>query len=637
MATKSMGGPLIVTTEIETRKMKLPALQRAIGDVSMEMGEEDRTLEFPFSSELAVERWFGDEVLSHRDGAADLTRLNDSAPLLWNHDPDQMIGVVEGARIGTDKRGYAKVRFGTSAKAEEILSDVRAGIIRNVSFGYRINEMTEEKRDGSTVYTATRWTPLEVSLVSIPADQTVGLGRSEAEEARELDVVVRGEPVTAKEIVMEATAPAQPVDTSAVRAEAVTAERERISAIRALGEKYSKSDLSDSLINSGRSIDEARAAFLDALEVRAAPVAESGTVDLSEKEQRDYSLVRAINAAITGDWSKAGLEREASMELGRQSGRETTGFFMPTNLSMRAAYNVGTAAQGGDLVATNLLASSFIDVLRNNALVMNLGPTVLTGLTGNVAIPRQTSQTATYWVAEAEDITEAEATFDQVTLTPKQIGARSQYSRLALQQTTPDIEAVVRNDLARVMALGIDLAAIAGTGSSGQPTGILNTSGIGSVAMGTNGAALSSLDPLVNLEKLVDVANALNGSLNYVTNAKVVAALKLLKDSSGRPLWSSNDHDTTLGTAGRANGYPVARSNQVPSNLSKGTGSNLSALIFGNFNDLIIGMWGGLEILPNPYGAGYNKGSVDIRAMQTCDVAVRHAASFAAIKDIVAA
>lgn len=626
-----------MTDVTATRKMKLPALQRAVGDVSMELGADERTLEFPFSSETAVERWFGDEILSHRAGAADLSRLNDSAPLLWNHDPDQLIGVVESAAVGTDKRGYARVRFGTSAKAEEILSDVRAGIIRNVSFGYRINEMTEEKRDGSSVFTATRWQPLEISLVSIPADASIGLGRSETEEAREIDVVVRGEPSPAKEIAMEVTAPAQPVDTSAVRAEAVSAERTRISSIRALGEKFGKSDLADSLINSDKTLEAARAAFLEVLDVPSAPVAQSGVVDMSEKEQRDYSLVRAINAAMSGDWSKAGLEREASIELARQAGKETTGFFMPTNLSMRAAYNVGTAGEGGNLVATNLMASSFIEVLRNNALVMNLGPTVMTGLVGNVAIPRQTSQTSTYWVAEGDDVTESEATFDQVTLSPKQIGARSQYSRLALQQTTPDIEAVVRNDLARVMALGIDLAAIAGTGASGQPTGILNTAGIGSVAMGTNGAALSSLDPLVNLEKLVDVANALNGSLNYMTNAKVIAALKLLKDSSNRPLWSANDHNTTTGTAGSANGYPVARSNQVPSNLSKGTGSNLSALIYGDFSSLIVAMWGGLEILPNPYGAGYNKGAVDIRAMQTCDIAVRHAASFAAIKDIVAA
>jgi HK97 family phage major capsid protein len=295
-------------------------------------------------------------------------------------------------------------------------------------------------------------------------------------------------------------------------------------------------------------------------------------------------------------------------------------------------------------VQTTLLANQFIDVLRNNALIMQLGPTMLTGLVGNVSLPRATAATQTYWVAEASSISEAEATFDTVTLSPKQIGARSQYSRLALQQTTPDIEAVVRTDLARVMALGIDAAAIYGTGSSGQPTGILNTSGIGSVAMGNNGAAFtdsasgstSGLDQLISLESKLDTANALNGSLSYLTNAKVVAALKKLKTAYGEYLWTAADGVTTNGTPGSINGYPVMRSNQVPSNLAKGTGTNLSALIFGDFSSLLIGMWGALEILPNPYGAGYNAGSVDIRAMQTCDIAVKHAQSFAAITDIIA-
>ena len=632
--------------QTETRKMKLSSLTRS-EQSSMDYASEERTLEFAFSSETPVERWFGDEVLSHDSGAADLSRLNDAAPLLWNHNRDDMIGVVEKAWMGGDKRGYAKVRFGTSAKAEEILADVRAGIIRNVSFGYRIGEMTETKRDGNSTFTATRWEPLEISLVSIPADNSVGLGRSETEEACE--VVVHG--IAPKEEVrtMTDTAPAQPVDVSAVRAEAASAERARIETISGYGERFKNADLARQLVEGGRSIEEARAAFLESLGAKQTPVADarSGEVDLSAKDQKDYSLVRAINAVITGDWSKAGLEREASQELSRQMGRETEGFFMPTNLEMRTAYNVGTAGQGGNLVATNLLASSFIEVLRNRALIMQLGPTVLSGLVGNVAIPRQISQTQTYWVSEGTDVTEAEATFDQVTLSPKQIGARSQYSRLALQQTTPDIEAVVRNDLARVMALGIDAAAISGTGLNGQPKGILNQSSIGSVAMGTNGGSFAAssttagtgLDQLMDLEAKLDIANALNGSLSYLTNAKVINDLKKLKDQNGRNVWTQDRDQTTAGTAGSVNGYGVARSNQVPFNLTKGTHTtaDLSALIFGDFSQLIVGMWGGLEILPNPYGAGYNKGAVDIRAMQTCDIAVRHAQSFAAIKDIVAA
>lgn len=611
----------------------------------MDLAVEDRTLEFAFSSETPVERWFGDEVLSHDAGSADLSRLNDAAPLLWNHNRDDMIGVVEKAWMGADKRGYAKVRFGTSAKADEILSDVRAGIIRNVSFGYRINEMSEAKRDGKQVFTATRWEPLEISLVSIPADNSVGLGRSEAEDTRE--VVIRG--IALKEEVqkMENTAPAQPVDVSAVRAEAASAERARIDTINKLGARFDNADLARQLVEGGRSIEDARAAFLEAIGAKQVPVADakSGDVDLSEREQREYSVVRAINAAITGKWDKAGLELEASRELAKQLGRETEGFFMPTNLSMRAAYNVGTATQGGNLVATNLMASSFIEVLRNKALMLSLGATTMTGLVGNVAIPRQTSQTQTYWVAEGTDLTEAEATFDQVTLSPRQIGALSQYSRLALQQTTPDIEAVVRNDLARVMALGIDAAIINGSGANGQPKGILNQSGIGSVAMGTNGGGFvngsastspSGLDQLIQLESQLDIANALDGDLVYVTNAKVVAKLKQLKDQYGGYLWTNDRDSTVQGTQGMINGYGVARTNQMPSNLSKGTGSNLSAMLFMRPSEVIVGMWGGLEVLPNPFGAGYKSGAVDIRAMQTCDVNIRHPQSFAAITDIIA-
>lgn len=591
----------------------------------------ERVYTFPFSSEQPVQRAFGDEVLSHDSGAVNLSRMNDGAPLLFNHDPNKVIGVVERSWV-EGQRGYATVRFSRNSFAQEVMGDVQDGILRGVSVGYSIDAMNER----GDQFVATKWTPYEISVVSLPADPTVGIGRSlDAQPAA--SAAPQNEPLP----TMETATP----DLSVVRAEAAEAERSRIAGINALTEKHGMGDLGRQLIEGGRSLDEARAAVLDRLNVQQQPIDNgTGTVELNQKEQREYSVVRAINAAITGNWKDAGLEREVSAEIERQTGRATSGFFMPHNLEVRAPYAVGAAGTGGNLVATNLLASSFIDVLRNNALIMQMGPTVLSGLVGNVAIPRATAATQTYWVTEATAITESEATFDQVTLSAKQIGARSQYSRLALQQTTPDIEQIVRNDLARVMALGIDKAAISGTGSSGQPTGILNTSGIGSVAMGTNGAAFtdsasgstSGLDQLIALEGKLDVANALNGNLYYLTNAKVVQALKKLKTAYGEYLWTAMDGVTTTGTPGGVNGYQVMRSNQVPSNLSKGTGTNLSALLFGDFSQLIIGMWGALEILPNPYGSGYNAGSVDIRAMQTCDIAVRHAESFAAITDIIA-
>lgn len=614
------------------RKIKLTTQNRLIPTQDVSVDLESRTIEFPFSSEQPVDRWFGEEILSHEPQAPDFARLNDAAPLLFNHDMDQVIGVVEKAWMGEDRRGYAKVRFSQNQRAQEVLADIKDGILRNVSFGYRIDSL-EQPDAKAERYIATKWSPLEVSIVSVPADQTVGIGRSADAIEHEVQIEIKSSgPVPA----LKGEKNMSEIDVKVVQSEAVRAERERIATIQALGEKFAQADLARQLIEGGKSIDEARGAFLEKLGVQKPVAQKSAEVDMTETEKKNYSLVRAINASISGKWDKAGFEREVSMEIAKRTGRETAGFFMPMNIQMdgeRAAYAVGAAATGGNLVATNLLASSFIDILRNKAMVVQMGAKMISGLVGNVDIPKQATAATAYWVTEATALTESEMTFGKVSMSPKQIGARSQMSRLMLQQSTPDIEALVRNDLAQILALGIDLAAIAGTGASGQPTGILNTAGIGSVALGTNGAALT-FDAMIDLETAVATANADAGSLGYMTNAKQIGVLKKIKASgSGEYIWSGTDSGMYAAAPGSVNGYAVGRSNQVPGNLTKGTGTNLSAVIFGNWNDLVIGEWGVLEILPNPYGSGYNSGSVDIRAMQTVDIAVRQAASFAAIVD----
>lgn len=626
-------------------RFKLPQMTRSIDAADEMLINEDRTLQLSFSSEYPVERWFGNEILSHERNAADMSRLNDGAPVLFNHNMDDIIGVVERAGIDSkSKRGVATVRFADTARAREIAGMVNDKIIRNVSFGYRINEMQEEGKD---TYRATSWTPYEISLVTVPADPSIGVGRAEPVEER--DVIVRRDhqPAAAaansQEVNMtqEITAAAAAVDIKVVQSEAAAAERARIATISALGEKFGNADLSRSLIDGGRSIDEARAAFLDKIaDAKRTPVTE-GAADLpmSEKEKREYSVVRAIRAAVTGKWDDAGFERECSLAIAKRTGKDTAGFFMPLNIrnASASAYAVGTAGAGttgGTLVATNLLASEFIEVLRNKARVVQLGARMMTGLVGNVDIPRQTSATATYWVSEGADVTEAEAAFDKISLSPKTIGARSQITRNMMMQSTPDIEMIVRNDLATVLALGIDLAAISGSGLNGQPTGILNTSGIGSVVGGATGAAIT-IDHLISLETSVTANNAPEDNLAYLTNAKVIGALKALKSTTGQYLWSTSPLGQRSGTPGEINGYPVARSNQIASNGTKSTGTNLSTVLFGNWSELLIGEWGVLEILPNPYGAGYNSGSVDIRALQSVDMGVRHAKSFAAMTDAI--
>lgn len=624
-------------TEVDGQtRFKLPKMVRAAEPVDDMLVADDRTLDLSFSSEYPVERWFGNEVLSHDKGAADLSRLNDGAPLLFNHNMDEIIGVVERAGIDNKaKRGTATVRFADTARAREVMGMVNDKIIRNVSFGYRINEMQDEGKDS---YRATSWTPYEISLVTVPADPSIGVGRSEA--AEECDVVLRrahqpgaAAPSQNEVIMTQATQAADnAVDIKVVQSEAVQAERARIATITALGERFNNKDLARSLVDGGKSIDEARAAFLDKIGTKAAPVAEGAAdLPLTEKEKRDYSVVRAIRATVTGNWKDAGFERECSEAIAKRTGKETAGFFMPLNI--RAQYNTGATSTGGAVVATNLLASEFIEVLRNKARVVQLGARMLTGLVGNVDIPRQITATATYWVTEGSDVTEAEATFDKISLSPKTVGARSSMTRNMMMQSTPDIEMVVRNDLAAQLALAIDLAAISGSGQSGQPTGILNTANIGSVVGGTNGAAIT-IDHLISLETAVTSANAPEDNLAYLTNAKVVGALKSLKSTTGQYLWTQSAMGQRSGTPGEINGYTVARSNQVSSTGTKGTASGVcSTVLFGNWSELIIGEWGVLEVLPNPYGAGYNSGSVDIRALQSVDLGVRHAKSFAAMTD----
>lgn len=359
-------------------------------------------------------------------------------------------------------------------------------------------------------------------------------------------------------------------------------------------------------------------------------------IGMTDNEVRRYSLVRAINAMATGNWRDAQFELEASQAVARRVGFDPQGLFVPYDwvAAERRDLVKGTAPAGGYTVATDLLAQDFITMLRNRVVLMNAGARVLSGLVGDIAIPRQTGGATAYWVAESGAPTESQQAFDQVPMTPKTLGAFTDISRKLLKQSSLDIEAFVRSDLATVIGLEIDRAGLHGSGASNQPTGIASTTGIGIVYAG--GAASSSTNPngaapvwadMVNLETEVAIDNADIGTLSYVTNARVRGKLKSTPKVSGADsvmVWESNS--TPI------NGYPAWVTNQVSSALSKGTSSNLSAIFFGNWNDLLIGMWGVLDLMVDPYTGG-TSGTVRVIALQDIDIAVRHPQSFAAVLD----
>ncbi len=362
-----------------------------------------------------------------------------------------------------------------------------------------------------------------------------------------------------------------------------------------------------------------------------------GQIGMSRDELRRYSIVRAINAAASQDWRNAQLEREASEATAKRMGRSAQGFWVPQDVLAAEQRDMvaGTPSAGGYLVSTDLLAQSFIELLRNRMMVRAAGATVLAGLVGDVAIPKQTGGATAYWVGESTAPTEGAQTLGQVALSPKTVGAWTDISRKLLKQSSVDVEAFVRNDLTSVLGLAIDSSALHGPGTGNAPTGIAATSGIGDVAGGTDGLA-PTWAHMVALETAVAVDNADLGRLAYMSNAKVRGKLKSTPRTATYGdimIWEPTSGNTPV------NGYPFHVTNQVSSTLTKGSGTGVgvcSAIFFGNWADLIIGMWGGLDILVDPYTGG-TAGTVRVIALQDVDVAVRHAESFAAMLDALTA
>jgi HK97 family phage major capsid protein len=504
----------------------------------------------------------------------------------------------------------------------------------------RLEEEGEEGKDST--YRVVDWEPLEVSIVSIPADDSVGIGRN-AEGVEHETVVSEPEapaPVQQQEKrtqTMDKNENGQPtpVDAEAVVREYRAKEMTRINDLEKLGNQYAQFDgvaLARKCISEGSTVADFQARVLE--NANKQKPAESMAVGLSDNEVKKFSFLRVINALANPSDRKAqeaaAFEFEASRAASEKYGRTARGVMLPYEVMTRADLTTSTGGteKAGYLVPTD--HQSFIDALRNRMVTQALGAQFLTGLSGTVAIPRLKTATLSYWVAENVAPTEGAPVFDQVTLSPKTIGAYVDFSRRLMLQASPDVEGVVRGDLSRGLAVGIDAAAIAAGGTS-KPTGVLGTSGIGSVTLGTNGAA-PDWAMVVKLIKEVEVDNAANGSLAFLTNPKVVAALRQTTRQA-----TGVEGNFIMGEANSLLGYPVMVSNQCPSTLSKGTANGtLSAMIFGNWSELMIGMWGGVDLTVDPY-TGSSAGTVRVVALADVDVAVRHAESFAECNEIIAA
>jgi HK97 family phage major capsid protein len=599
--------------EDEERKViDMPMKYRTI-DLSKHsyLDEEKRVVRVGVSSEEPVERSFGMEVLGHSAGDINMEFIaSGRAPLLLDHDMTKQIGVIEEFKLDeTAKRTTAVVRFGKSALAREVFEDVADGIRMNISVGYRIDKLERYENNGETYYKA-QWTPMEVSSVSVPADQSrlVGVGRSKNKQHKNIEVKL-----------ME-NEKKQDINLDEVRTQTIDeakAEFKRNSKeIIDLAARHNKRDLADKAISDGISVEEFRGVLLENISNNT-PLETPSDIGMTKKEVRQFSLVKAIRAMANPSDRKAqeeaAFEFECSAEAARQYGKDAQGIMLPAEVLRTWKQRDINSSDDSTLIAEDYRGGDFIDVLRNSSSVMQAGATMLRGLQGNVVIPKKTAASSGAWIAtEGSAAAESEFTSGSVTMSPKVVGAFTDATRLLLQQSSLDVENLIRNDLTQSIATAIDLGALAGSGSSGQPTGISNTSGINTT---TFAAANPTWAEIVAMESAVANDNALNGSLGYICRPADFGTLKTTEKATNTAQFVVSPDNTM-------NGYNVIRSNQVTS----------GDFYFGNFADLLIGMYGGLDITVDPYALS-TSGGVRIVALQTVDVAVRHAVSFCKSSD----
>lgn len=614
-----------------------------------------RTVELSFSSEVEYERWFGIEILGHEPGECDLTRLNNKAPILWMHNWEDQRGVVEPgtARIDNDGKGRLTARYSKSEDGDQLFQDIVDGIVTKVSVGYMINGIKlVEEREGVDVYRVVSWLPYEVSNVSVPADDTVGVGRSaekpqveqrgapaengtveqnlsDTKEAKTImnektlrdsagnlvraKVDADGKIVEVLEILEKAGA-----DIQAANQRGADAERTRVRELTELGKAYGATEKAMEYIGSGKTAADLQRVLLDdfAKERGNKPLNEQqrdANIGLTDKEVRSFSIMRAIRAMADprdkAAQDAAAFEFEASRAAAERYGKNPKGLIIPNDVLSRAFSTTNPGGgPGANLVATDLLSGSFIDLLRKKAWVMRRART-LAGLVGNVDIPRQNAAGSAYWVGEGGAPTEGTPGVDQIAFTPKTVGAYTDITRRLMMQSTPDAEALVRDDLLKIIALEIDRVAIYGSGSANQPKGVKNWSGINAVDFAT--ASQPTFAELVSMETAIATDDADVDAMSYAFAAGIRGHLKTT------PKFGTGTEATIWESGNTVNGYETNVSNQIIA----------TDVFFGNWQDLVIAMWGGLELTVDPYSLS-TSGGLRLIALQDIDINLRHLESF---------
>lgn len=620
------------------------------GSRAADIDVDARTVRVALTSDRPIYHGFAYIKLDHSAECINLDRLKASAPLLENHDPDRRLGRLRDPE--TDGRVLrVTARFNNRPYSQEIFQEVQddlaAGDFTPTSAVFIVHEFAPKadgELDGYPIYRAIRWEVVEGSVVSAAADISVGIGRSmgseEEDEERAHDAEtceVEGCPDCAARAAEEGERQIPVTQPATVEARAAsTTPKENVmdpkEEILKLAELLDRGNdakpytaLAREFIAGDKSLDEFKAEALKLMRANQTVVTPGQpVVDLTPTEKKQYSIGRAILLAAD---NQQGFEREVSDAIAKKLGRSpqnNNSIFIPTGITLgdpgkfkgeRTPLTTGGATTGADIIFTE--PGSFIEMLRARAKVFMLGAQLLPGLTGAVAFPKQTGAGTLYWVGEnpGADVTESNIALDQVVLSPKTAMAQQSYSRQMLRQTAGVVDTLVTNDLRRTAALGIDRAALHGTGASNQPTGVYVANGVNPVAFG--GAI--TFPKVVEMETAIAADDADVGEMAYLTTPEVRGAAKTTQKftgTNGQAIWEGNE----------MNGYRAEASNQLRKDM--GGGTNEHGIAFGVWSQMIAGEWGAMEILTDPYTLA-GKGLIRLVLFLMIDIALRYPEAFA--------
>ncbi len=579
----------------------------------------------------------GYEVLGHKDGEIDFTRMKDGLVIQDTHDGDQ-IGLMRNPEV-MDGKLCGEVEFCCGERAQEIMRDALAGLRRNMSVGYRVMEykMDGEAEDGEPIYRAVKWMPHEASFVNCPADATVGVGRNLAED-EEKPAAATPAVVTKKET--KTMNPEQVVECFRL-AKAGNVEHAEV----------------DALVKSGKSFDEIRAELEGKVEkyqnelrekadaAKPAMPAPGGTRavvdDKTQKEiKRNYSLANVMRALAGDSTVDIGYEREISREIEGKTGRKAQGLIVPDFIraanpsgvqtfgtpdfsSTDGALGNSVAGSGHNVIATNLLAGSFIEALRDALVLTGAGMQTISGLVGDIAIPKGGKVTAAWITQENGDATKTNPTLGQVSATPHTVGAYVDITRKLLLQASIDVQGFVTRELVYAIAYALEAAGFNGTGASGQPTGLVSQ--ITQTVSFTAGAP--TLAKVLEMVTKIDEANGNLGPQCFVGRPSVWGLLGGTLDWTAVSSTGEGANVVSGVTSGKylldtvtntCQGYKFVKSNIAPA----------KTLLFGDFSQLMLCLWSGTDILVDQY-SGATKGALRVVALQDADFIVRQPAAFA--------